>query len=125
MVSTRPLNRSGVTCPPHVDDHHISHFLGIPVELRSEIYTFALISAVDTEEYVYFTATPPSKALLLTCSQLYHEAKKLYAQAYRRFWTESTFKIPRALVERSALIIEKLLREDDVARITKLVIEAD
>lgn len=99
------------------------HFLKLPAELRNRIYGLAFTTAADTEEHVYFTSEPPSKAIISTCKQVYSEANKLYQHTYRRFWRESSFEIPSALAKHSSQIIQHGLRDEDLAAITKVTID--
>ncbi|RMY69187.1 hypothetical protein D0863_06624 [Hortaea werneckii] len=72
-----------------------SGLMKLPPELRNEIYELALFQEADDDYdpvdlmYPY----PPSKDLLLSCREIYHEAKGIYKQAYRAFWETSTFII--------------------------------
>ncbi|KAK4539752.1 hypothetical protein LTR36_010405 [Oleoguttula mirabilis] len=99
------------------------HFLKIPPELRNMIYDLAFTSAADSEDYVYFTAAPPYKAIVYTCKQVYHEAKGLYRHAYRRFWTNSFFKIPVDFGKLSSRAIQHTLTNEEVAAIRNVAID--
>lgn len=91
----------------------------IPPEVRNEIYSLAFTTAADVEDVIYFTASPPSKSIIITCKQAYQEANGLYQDAYRRFWRDSSFKVPDGLHKQSNQAIQRL-RSADVAAITKV-----
>ncbi|KAK5121357.1 hypothetical protein LTR85_005523 [Meristemomyces frigidus] len=66
--------------------------LKLPPELRNRIYE--LVSTPEHDNGVGFalaTATGPSKALLLSCRQVYSEACIIHKLAFRRYWQTSTF----------------------------------
>lgn len=101
----------------------VCHFLKLAPELRNVIYGLAFTTAVETEEYVYFTAAPPSKAIALSCRQTHDEAAGLYKHAYQRFWRESRFKVPWHLSDRAVMEAVEALRDEDLARVTHVVVE--
>jgi hypothetical protein len=70
--------------------------LTIPPELRNSTYghVFSDFITCGPHDLAYVTGdivTPPSKALALTCRQLYAECKKLYEDACVAFWASSPF----------------------------------
>ncbi|KAK4892025.1 hypothetical protein LTR27_009375 [Elasticomyces elasticus] len=79
-----------------------SRLLALPPELRNEIMELAFTHNQTPVDLL--TATPPSKSILLTCRTIYEEAKGLHKEAYRRFWTESTFRI-RMNVAKSECVV--------------------
>lgn len=72
--------------------------LDAPPELRNAIYELVFEPDV-TEEVEFLFAEPPSKALALTCRQIYEEARLVHRAAYRRFWRETKFTITLPCVE--------------------------
>lgn len=62
----------------------------LPAELRDCIYdlVFSTTKATDLDLRL---ACPPSKALLMTCRQIYNEARLMHGAAYRAFWTNTAF----------------------------------
>ncbi|KAK3642668.1 hypothetical protein LTR56_010716 [Elasticomyces elasticus] len=79
-----------------------SKLLALPAEMRNEIMELAFTHNQTPVDLL--TATPPSKSILLTCRPIYEEAKGLHKEAYRRFWTESTFRI-RMNVAKSECVV--------------------
>ncbi|KAK5678689.1 hypothetical protein LTS10_009133 [Elasticomyces elasticus] len=79
-----------------------SKLLALPAEMRNEIMELAFTHNQTPVDLL--TATPPSKSILLTCRTIYEEAKGLHKEAYRRFWTESTFRI-RMNVAKSECVV--------------------
>ncbi|KAK5695838.1 hypothetical protein LTR97_008258 [Elasticomyces elasticus] len=85
MMKARPA-------PPRSDGpQKESELLALPAEMRNEIMELAFTHNQTPVDLL--TATPPSKSILLTCRTIYDEARGLHKEAYRRFWTESTFRI--------------------------------
>lgn len=66
------------------------HFLRTPPEIRNNIYDLVYRSTAETD---LLTAKPLSKALLLTCRQVYSEVKSLHRAAYQAFWRETKFTL--------------------------------
>ncbi|KAK5744206.1 hypothetical protein LTR17_002236 [Elasticomyces elasticus] len=64
--------------------------LTVAPEIRNKIYELALY---DNNEGLVdlLSAGSPSKNLLLSCHQVYEEAKGIHAEAYRRYWSETNF----------------------------------
>jgi len=94
----------------------------LPPELRNHIYELAFTPEV-TEEVYLFGDDSPSKALLLTCHDVYTEAKGLYEEAYRSFWITSDFVIDNAHeVPTSASDLKQLIHECDMPHISQLTI---
>lgn len=80
----------------------------LPAELRNNVYELALCSAAEEENQIRIAipnsaaqppglhlcyARPPSKNLLLTCREIYHEARGIYKCHYRQFWQTTRFFI--------------------------------
>lgn len=66
--------------------------LNLAAELRNRIYELAFTADDDNGVGTPFlNATGPSKALLITCHQVYDEARGLHKQAFRQYWRQSTF----------------------------------
>ncbi|KAK5121143.1 hypothetical protein LTR85_005627 [Meristemomyces frigidus] len=101
------------------------HLFKLPPEICNEIYSLVFTTAAGTEDVVYFTAEPPSKAIILTCKQAYREANEMYQHSYRRFWRDSTFKVPAGLEKRSREAIEHTLRDEDVGAITRAILDPE
>lgn len=67
--------------------------LNIAPELRNKIYEYAF-ARTDSEAIVDLEhAEWPAKHLLLSCQQIYHEAKGIYQDAYRRYFTDTRFQL--------------------------------
>ncbi|KAK5731716.1 hypothetical protein LTR17_011187 [Elasticomyces elasticus] len=79
-----------------------SKLLALPAEMRNEIMELAFTHNQTPVDLL--TATPPSKSILLTCRTIYEEGRGLHKEAYRRFWTESTFRI-RMNVAKSECVV--------------------
>ncbi|KAK3617671.1 hypothetical protein LTR56_025138 [Elasticomyces elasticus] len=64
--------------------------LTVAPEIRNKIYELALY---DNNEGLVdlLSAASPSKNFLLSCHQVYEEAKGIHAEAYRRYWRETRF----------------------------------
>ncbi|KAK5130528.1 hypothetical protein LTR08_001958 [Meristemomyces frigidus] len=68
--------------------------LKLAAELRNDIYEMAFTSDDDDGVGVDLeTAAGPSKALLLTCRQIYNEARIIHKQAHQRYWQQSLFVV--------------------------------
>ena len=70
-------------------------------------------------------AEPPSKDLLLTCKQIFAEARLMRKKAYRDFWTTSTFEIvkpmnARLVQERDTSKNIENINEDDFRHIKRM-----
>ncbi|KAK5719153.1 hypothetical protein LTR15_007676 [Elasticomyces elasticus] len=65
--------------------------LTIPAEMRNNIYE--LVFGTQPAEANLLDPTPPSKALLLGCREIYDEAKGLYSTAYKSYWAQTRFRI--------------------------------
>ncbi|KAI6984147.1 hypothetical protein KC316_g12506, partial [Hortaea werneckii] len=64
----------------------------LPPELRICIYGYAFTpGSLSTFDKILerFESTAPSKALLLTNQLIHQEARSIYQEAHRRFWTYS------------------------------------
>lgn len=71
-----------------------SRLLLLPAELHNTIYELVFTPAHDANTLIDIrTAEPPSKALLLSCRQLNTEAHGLHLQAYRTYWTTTSFTL--------------------------------
>ncbi|KAK4623818.1 hypothetical protein CLAFUW4_05665 [Fulvia fulva] len=76
---------------------HTASFLGIPAELRLNIYDRAFAPTLVEYKYWYgkkinlAESLPPTKDLLLVCRQIYHEASKTYKKNYRGYWSSPEF----------------------------------
>lgn len=103
----------------------------LPPELRSTIYDFVVASrtteARESDMIDLTKHTPPDKALLVTCRQIYNEAKKVYVTAYRAYWTDNRFRFYRAqsIGPREVKIITCSLRERDLQHIRHLELVRD
>lgn len=103
-------------------------FLGVaPPEIRNYIYQLAF--STPDSKIELDTASPPSKALLLTCRQVYAEAKNVYRAAYRDFWSKTHFyvSLPTGRDETGAhdqylSIVRDFLRARNIAHITKITV---
>lgn len=62
----------------------------LPPELRNYIYEL-IFATPDTIDFV--DACSPPKDLVLTCRRLHTEMTGLYKEAYRAYWSETTFEI--------------------------------
>ncbi|KAF2166749.1 hypothetical protein M409DRAFT_22803 [Zasmidium cellare ATCC 36951] len=104
----------------------------LPAELRDEIYLLAFTPDCDNgngdgddeEDLLY--AEPPSKSIVLTCHKVYNEAKGIYKDAYRKYWSETKFKINEGSARQgdTAILFRELLlwTPEDVNHILKLCI---
>ncbi|KAI7536654.1 hypothetical protein KC331_g11356 [Hortaea werneckii] len=66
--------------------------MDLPPELRIRIYEYAFTpGSLSTFDKILerIESTAPSKALLLTNQPIYQEARSIYQEAHRRFWTYS------------------------------------
>ncbi|KAK3631255.1 hypothetical protein LTR22_021139 [Elasticomyces elasticus] len=91
---------TGVTFSCDTSGTHTSSqtckLLTIAPELRNKTYELAL-SEVNTGLVDLLSAGSPSnKNLLLSCRQVYEEAKGIHAEAYRRYWSETNFVLRHA-----------------------------
>ena len=71
-----------------------SRLMGLPGELRNEIYALAFTPDRDeTEEVDLWSSRPPSAALLRFCRQTLYETKYFLRQARRRFVNNEVLSI--------------------------------
>ena len=84
-----PAAAKGVGIPQPVDECPLK---SMPPEIRNRIYTFTFALELDAKVEL-LDAKPPLKALLLTCRQIYEEAKHMYGAAHRQFWSITQFQI--------------------------------
>lgn len=100
--------------------------LSVPPEIRNRIYGFVFQcdprQKVDLRE-----ANPPAKDLLLTCRQVYQEARLMQREAYRKYWTGTNFKVfmpprkPTAGISRAIkLAYIEITLEREIPHIAKL-----
>ncbi|PPJ51651.1 hypothetical protein CBER1_08822 [Cercospora berteroae] len=76
---------------PSIPVEECNIFEKLPGEMRNKIWE---LSFTDNEQVVDLqNASPPSKSLLLTCKRANSEARGLYKDAYRAYWTTSPFQI--------------------------------
>ncbi|KAK4950985.1 hypothetical protein LTR10_010978 [Elasticomyces elasticus] len=99
---SKPMMRARPAHPRSDGPQKESKLLALPAEMRNEIMELAFTHNQTPVDLL--TATPPSKSILLTCRTIYDEARGLHKEAYRRFWTESTFRI-RMNVAKSECVV--------------------
>ena len=101
-------------------DSNSCHLLKLPPELRNRIYELAFIA--DTCDKIdLLNANTPSNALLITCREIYSEARSMYKYAYRSLWTLSAFfaDVREGTLARVSIATAKL-NEIDMEHITRL-----
>ncbi|KAI6906043.1 hypothetical protein D0869_10409 [Hortaea werneckii] len=107
-----------------VGEEASSGLMKLPPELRNEIYELVLFQEDDDEDYEPIDLMypyPPSKNLLLSCREIYHEAKGIYKQAYRAFWKTSTFMVEDVSDMPETMVgLQRKLREKEVELIHHL-----
>ena len=95
MDTVTPTDRGTEASAQATQTTDSCRLLNLPPELRNDIYelafTFSCESHVDVPQPML-----PSKALLLTCRQIYREAADLYKASFRHFWTTSKFVVEDA-----------------------------
>ncbi|KAK5744167.1 hypothetical protein LTR17_002197 [Elasticomyces elasticus] len=74
--------------------------LSIAPEIRNNIYELAFTS--NAPEADFFKPAPPTKALLLSCKQIWQEAKGLHKSAYRAYYNSTTFVIEQGAITEPA-----------------------
>ena len=103
-----------------------SGLMKLPPELRNEIYELVLFQEDDDDDYEpidLMNPCPPSKDLLLSCREIYHEAKGIYKQAYKAFWKTSDFTIEDVSDMPETMIgLQRGLREKEVELVHHLTI---
>ncbi|KAF2765479.1 hypothetical protein EJ03DRAFT_354849 [Teratosphaeria nubilosa] len=65
-----------------------SAFLELPPEIRDIIYELVFVRHSAAGSAIRISNVP-SKALLITCRQIYHEANAMYKHAYCSFWRQN------------------------------------
>lgn len=100
--------------------------LSVPPEIRNRIYGF-VFQRDPRQKVDLLEANPPAKDLLITCRQVYQEARLMYREAYRKFWTLTTFKIfmpsrePTTGISRAILLAHiEITLERELPHVTKL-----
>ncbi|KAK5121166.1 hypothetical protein LTR85_005650 [Meristemomyces frigidus] len=115
---------TATTKSSNVTDDIPCRLLNRPAELRNRIYELAFTTDIDTGVGIALgTAAGPSKALVITCRQIYSEARTLHEQASRQYWKHSTFVLdqrPR-ICARSKI---QALGVENVNAITSLILLA-
>ena len=105
--------------PQQVSGDDKCHLLDSPPEVRNRIYDY-LFAIEPTADLL--TVTPPEKALIVTCRQIYEEAKHMYRVRFRAFWMDTTFETN--LVESpetvSDLKLEKRIADIDERNIVRI-----
>lgn len=69
-------------------DHHVSHLLSLPTELRLRIYSFLWTLEA---EIVDLEQTSLDPAILGTCRLIRNEAETLYKHAQRALWSRAMY----------------------------------
>ena len=83
--------------------------LELAAELRNSIYELAFTLDDDNGIGVLLEdAAGPSKALLLTCRQIYSEARIIHKQAYQCYWRQTLFIVRDQITKFRALTEEDL-----------------
>ncbi|KAI6790687.1 hypothetical protein KC332_g17819 [Hortaea werneckii] len=70
--------------------------MDLPAELRIRIYEYAFTPRPlenPNKQSENFDSQAPSKALLLTNQLIHQEARPIYQESYRRFWTYSVSSV--------------------------------
>jgi len=94
----------------------------LPPELRNNIYELAF-SSDHYIEAILLEDEPPSKSLLLTCREIYNEARIMHRKAYRDFWTASEFIIDDFYaVPLEAAKVMAMIKPQDLTHMTDLTI---
>lgn len=93
-------------------------------ELRNEIYDLAFSSDTEpTRPVDLLQARSPSAALLLSCREIYEEAKGLYAHAIEDYWGKQHFEIDiDALVENGGASLPKHITDDVLKHVRHLAL---
>ncbi|KAI6882141.1 hypothetical protein KC360_g5931 [Hortaea werneckii] len=95
-----------------------SGLMKLPPELRNEIYELVFFQEEDDDDYEpvdLMHPSTPSKHLLLSCREIYREAKGIYKEAYRAFWEMSDFMIEDVSDMPETMVgFQRRLREKDV-----------
>ena len=78
--------------PGQPDDQSQCRLLNIPPELRIYVYELSCTNATD-QQIELLAASPPPKALVLACRQVYREAGPVYFTAHRQYWTSNYFHL--------------------------------
>lgn len=88
----------------------ISRLLALPKELRLLIYEALYPAQHPSDQQIDIaSASPPSKAPLLTCKQIHQETKALYVTSFRTYWAASHFIVHRNAQAPKALAREAIL----------------
>ncbi|EME77951.1 uncharacterized protein MYCFIDRAFT_79195 [Pseudocercospora fijiensis CIRAD86] len=96
----------------------------LPAELRNEIYELVFNPNLQKSRINLFKANPPEKSLLLSCKQIYSEAKVMHRDAHRKYWKKNDFFIDS--VGAAAYNVELThIHARDVDQITKLHVIQD
>ena len=73
---------------------NVCHFLRLSPELRNSIYELAFTGTdIPNVGINLLEASAPSNSLLLTCQEIYYEARGIYKHAYRDYWRLNAFVI--------------------------------
>lgn len=67
------------------------YFMTIPGEIRNRIYDYVFTNNGGEGPVEVFKFSPPSNNIIMSCRQVYQEARELYKAAYRLYWSENDF----------------------------------
>ncbi|KAK5678624.1 hypothetical protein LTS10_009068 [Elasticomyces elasticus] len=112
----------GLSRTMEINTETVKHcpLLSLAPEMRNKIYELA--STSNAPEVDFFKPAPPTKALLLSCKQIWQEAKGLHKAAYRTYYGSTTFVIGHSEVTKTTCdmpcIDEDLMHMRHVALLT-------
>ena len=89
-----------------------SPLLSLPPELRNRIYDLVFHKERGNNDRLAHAGSP-SKALLLTCRQVFREARHMYAVSRRRYWAWTSFSAVAGLASEIRSKLRWLLSPDD------------
>ena len=67
------------------------YLTSVAAEVRNAIYAEVFKVPEGNGQVLLVEAKPPEKTLLLTCRQVYEEARGMYRKLYREYWAEVSF----------------------------------
>ncbi|KAK4895337.1 hypothetical protein LTR27_006680 [Elasticomyces elasticus] len=94
-------------------EHQQCRLLCLPSELRNDIYELAFSN--NNLKANLFEPTPPTKSLLLSCRQIWLEAKGFQKAAHRAYWETTEFVIRHLEITKTTFVMP--FTEEDLAHV--------
>lgn len=91
LIRSAEMAASKAVADPSIPVEGCHIFNKLPGEMRNKIWELSFTNNHRVADFQ--NPSPPTKSLLLTCKKINSEARGLYQDAYRAYWTTSPFQI--------------------------------